>query len=95
MSENLAIRTYLDSKQTRGNRIDTNLFDGVCAGEGCSIRISFEERYFRMTIEEAVAGLAIIDGGNQRLLEDDIVENVPVIESRTYNKRRWQHSSTL
>ena len=83
VSENLAIRTYLDSKLSRGNRIDTSLPDGVCAGEGCGIRTSVERRYFRMTIEEAVAGVAIIDGGNQRLLEGDITENRPKIISRS------------
>ena len=82
VSENLAIRTYLDSDLSRGNRIDTNLADGVCAGEGCGIRTSVERRYFRMTIEEAVAGLAIIDSGDGRLLEGDITENVPVIDRR-------------
>ena len=89
VSENLAIRTYLDSKLSRGNRIDTSLPDGVCAGEGCGIRVSFERRYFRMTIEEAVAGLAIIDAGNQRLLEGDITENVPVIDSRDGNNLQY------
>ena len=83
LSENLAIRTYLDSKLSRGNRIDTNLGDGVCAGEGCGIRNSVERRYFRMTIEEAVAGLAIIDSGDGRLLEGDITENRPKIISRS------------
>ena len=80
--ENLAIRTYLDSKLTRGNRIDTNLMDGVCAGEGCGIRNSVEKCYFRMTIEEAVAGLATVDSGDQRLQEGNITENVPVIDRR-------------
>ena len=83
LSENLAIRTYLDSKLSRGNRIDTNLMDGVCAGEGCGIRNSVEKCYFRMTIEEPVAGLAIIDSGDGRLLEGDITENRPKIISRS------------
>ena len=82
LSENLAIRTYLDSKLTRGSRIDTNLMDGVCADEGCGIRNSVEKHYFRMIIEEAVGGLAIVDSGDQRLLEGNISENVSVIDRR-------------
>ena len=81
VSEKVMIHTYRDSTYVRNNRIPTNLDGGVCAGEGCTIAM-FEKRVFRMTIDEAQAGLTIIDSGNQRLLEDDITENVPVIDRR-------------
>ena len=80
VSNNLVVRTYPTSEPWKGNHITTNLAGGVCSGDGCGPG-RLAERLYRITLNEARAGLAVIDNGGGRLLEDDIVENVPVVDS--------------
>ena len=77
-TNNLVVRTYPTSEPWKGNHITTNLAGGVCSGDGCGPG-RLAERLYRITLPEAQAGLAVIDNGGGRLLEGDIVENVPVI----------------
>ena len=77
-TNNLVVRTYPTSEPWKGNHIETNLAGGVCSGDGCGPG-RLAERLYRITLNEAQAGLAVIDNGGGRLLEGDIVENVPVI----------------
>ena len=74
----LVVRTYPTSEPWKGNHIETNLAGGVCSGDGCGPG-RLAERLYRITLNEAQAGLAVIDNGGGRLLEGDIVENVPVV----------------
>ncbi len=78
-TNNLVVRTYPTSDPWKGNHITTNLAGGVCSGDGCG-PVRLAERLYRITLNEAEAGLAVIDNGGGRLLEGDIVENVPVVE---------------
>ncbi len=77
-SNGLVVRTYPTSEPWKGNHITTNLAGGVCSGDGCGPG-RLAERLYRITLGEAQAGLAVIDNKGGRLLEGDIVENVPVI----------------
>ena len=78
-SNGLVVRTYPTSEPWKGNHIETNLAGGVCSGDGCGPG-RLAERLYRITLGEAQAGLAVIDNDGGRLLEGNIVENVPVIE---------------
>ena len=85
-TNNLVVRTYPTSELWKGNHITTNLAGGVCSGDGCGPG-RLAERLYRITLNEAQAGLAVIDNGGGRLLEGDIVENVPAVDSRSEGSR--------
>ena len=79
-SNNLVVRTYPTSEPWNGNHITTNLAGGVCSGDGCGPG-RLAERMHRVTLTESAPGVSVIDNGGGRLLEGDIVEKVPVVDS--------------
>ncbi|WP_420439661.1 Calx-beta domain-containing protein [Candidatus Poriferisodalis sp.] len=88
-TNNLVVRTYPTSEPWKGNHITTNLAGGVCSGDGCG-PVRLAERLYRITLNEAQAGLAVIDNGGGRLLEGNIVENVPVVVPTQSSQVRYR-----